>query len=110
MLGIGLSAAVYLFNIFSADKAAKAAAPLHKLLLNRYYIDRLYEKGMRAGALGGKLLGAGGGGFMLFFVEPEKQEEIKKVLSKLLYVPFEFEDGGTRILYYKSEEFSLNVS
>ena len=44
IIGIGLSAAVYLFNIFSADKAAKAAAPLHKLLLNRYYIDRLDEK------------------------------------------------------------------
>ncbi len=73
-------------------------------------VDLLYEKACQAGAIGGKLLGAGGGGFMLFFAEPEKQEEIKKVLSKLLYVPFEFEDGGTRILYYKSEEFSLNVS
>lgn len=70
-------------------------------------IDCLYQKAVRAGAVGGKLLGAGGGGFLLFYVEPDKQEHVKKVLKDLLYVPFEFEDGGTRILYYKAEDFEV---
>lgn len=70
-------------------------------------IDSLYQKAVKAGAVGGKLLGAGGGGFLLFYVEPDKQERVKKELKDLLYVPFEFEDGGTRILYYKAEDFEV---
>ena len=58
-------------------------------------IDMLYDKGMKAGALGGKLLGAGGGGFLLFYVEPDKQKYVRDALSDLMYVPFEFENGGT---------------
>ena len=57
-------------------------------------IDGLYAKGMAAGALGGKLLGAGGGGFLLFYVEPDKQEAVHKAMEELLYVPFEFENSG----------------
>lgn len=68
-------------------------------------IDLLYSKAIRAGALGGKLLGAGGGGFLLFYVEKDKQENVKEVLDELLYVPFEFEDFGTRVLHYESEEW-----
>lgn len=72
-------------------------------------IDDLYQRAIQAGAIGGKLLGAGGGGFMLFYVEPEKQESVKKALDKLLFVPFEFENAGTRILYYKSEFFDIDA-
>ena len=66
-------------------------------------IDDVYEKACKAGALGGKLLGAGGGGFLLFYVEEDKQEKVKEVLSDLLYVPFEFENFGTKIMYYQPE-------
>lgn len=66
-------------------------------------IDSLYEKGIKAGALGGKLLGAGGGGFLLFYVKPEKKEEVRKALSNLLFIPFEFEDEGTSVVYYSPE-------
>ncbi len=51
-------------------------------------IDEFYAKGMKAGALGGKLLGAGGGGFLIFYVQPEKQEAVKKVMKELMYIPF----------------------
>ncbi|MCI8924651.1 MAG: kinase [Lachnospiraceae bacterium] len=70
-------------------------------------IDLLYRRALKAGAIGGKLLGAGGGGFLLFYVEREKQAAVLEELSHLLYVPFEFETGGTRIMYYKSEDFDL---
>ena len=70
-------------------------------------IDELYEKGMKAGALGGKLLGAGGGGFLVFYVEPEHQAAVKQAMSDLLYIPFQFENGGTRVLYYAAEEYDL---
>jgi len=66
-------------------------------------IDALYEKGIAAGALGGKLLGAGGGGFLLFYVQPEKQAAVKDAMKDLLYVPFQFEDGGTRVIHYTPE-------
>ena len=68
------------------------------------FIDEVYEAGMEAGALGGKLLGAGGGGFMLFFVKPELQHKVKEKLGKLLYVPFKFHDLGSQIIYYAPEE------
>lgn len=68
-------------------------------------IDELYEKGMSAGALGGKLLGAGGGGFLVFYVQPEKQAEVMKAMKDLLYIPFKFEDGGTRIIHYSPESY-----
>lgn len=71
-------------------------------------IDALYKKAIDEGAVGGKLLGAGGGGFMLFYVEEDKQEKVKDALKQLLYVPFEFETGGTRIMYYRPEEFDLD--
>lgn len=69
-------------------------------------IDQLYEKGIQAGALGGKLLGAGGGGFLVFYVQPEKQEFVKEAMKDLLYIPFEFEDGGTQVIYYSPESYS----
>lgn len=63
-------------------------------------IDKIYETALNAGALGGKLLGAGGGGFILFFVEPEFQHRVKEELKNLLYVPFKFENLGSQIIYY----------
>lgn len=68
-------------------------------------IDDLYEKGLKSGALGGKILGAGGGGFLLFYVQQEKQDAVKEEMKNLLYVPFQFEDGGTRVIYYAPEQY-----
>lgn len=68
-------------------------------------IDMLYERGIKAGALGGKLLGAGGGGFLLFYVEPDKQDSVKKAMSDLMHVPFEFENGGTRVIHFSPETY-----
>lgn len=65
-------------------------------------IDLLYEKGMKAGALGGKLLGAGGGGFLVFYVEPDKQDNVKNAMDNLLHIPFQFEDGGTQVIHCSS--------
>lgn len=68
-------------------------------------IDGLYAKGIEAGALGGKLLGAGGGGFLVFYVQPEYQENVRKAMSNLMYIPFEFENGGTRVIHYSPERY-----
>ena len=73
-------------------------------------IDALYERGMNAGALGGKLLGAGGGGFLVFYVEPDARESVRRAMSDLLYIPFEFEDGGTSVAYYGPEDYDLEGS
>ena len=69
-------------------------------------IDELYAKGIAAGALGGKLLGAGGGGFLVFYVQPERQDAVRRVMSDLLYIPFEFENGGTRVIHYTPEDYT----
>lgn len=68
-------------------------------------IDGLYAKGMASGAIGGKLLGAGGGGFLLFYVEEDKQEKMREAMRELLYVPFEFENSGTRVIHYAAESY-----
>jgi len=68
-------------------------------------IDSFYETAIKAGALGGKLLGAGGGGFLLLYVQPEKQHMVSLALDKLKEIPFKFENGGARILYYESEDY-----
>mgnify|MGYP000669288817 CR=1 FL=1 len=64
-------------------------------------IDELYTRAMKAGADGGKLLGAGGGGFMLFFIEPERREELIAELSNYLHVPFRFDFEGSKIIVYR---------
>lgn len=69
-------------------------------------IDELYASAIKAGALGGKLLGAGGGGFLLFYCEKEKQNELKKAMEQLMIVPFNFENEGTQILYYNPQAYS----
>ena len=70
-------------------------------------IDVLYERGMRAGALGGKLLGAGGGGFLVFYVEPDAQESVLKAMGDLLHIPFRFEGDGAAVAYYGPEGYDL---
>lgn len=72
-------------------------------------IDALYARGIEAGALGGKLLGAGGGGFLVFYVQPEKKEAVMTAMKDLLYVPFHFEDGGSRVLYYAAEDYQPRI-
>lgn len=61
-------------------------------------IDDLYERAMREGAHGGKLLGAGGGGFLLLLVEPDRQPRLREILSDLVHIDFRFEDQGSHII------------
>lgn len=68
-------------------------------------IDELYNKGIEAGALGGKLLGAGGGGFLVFYVQPEKQKSVRNAMKDLMYIPFEFENEGATIIHYSPETY-----
>ena len=63
-------------------------------------INDYYERAMKAGALGGKLCGAGGGGFLLIYVKPDKRSAVLNELSELYCMPAEFENSGTRITYY----------
>jgi D-glycero-alpha-D-manno-heptose-7-phosphate kinase len=65
------------------------------------FVNEIYDTARQAGAEGGKLLGAGGGGFMLIFVQPERRSAVLKALGKLLPVPFQFERGGTQIVLYE---------
>jgi D-glycero-alpha-D-manno-heptose-7-phosphate kinase len=69
-------------------------------LVTNSKIDEMYDKGIKSGALGGKLLGAGGGGFILFFVPPEKQKQLKENLKDFLHVPFKFDFTGSQIVYH----------
>lgn len=67
--------------------------------ISNAYIDKYYDLAIKNGALGGKLLGAGGGGFLLFYCEKEKQKRLRSVLSDLFEMPFNMETGGTKIVY-----------
>lgn len=67
-------------------------------------LDEIYEAGRSAGALGGKLLGAGGGGFMLFFVSPERRKELRMRLKNLLCVPFSFSNRGSQVIVNEPDE------
>jgi len=64
-------------------------------------IDSIYQAAMDAGAIGGKILGAGGGGFLLIFAKPERHAAIRDRLNKLIHVPFDFEDSGSRVVLYQ---------
>ena len=72
-------------------------------------IDALYERGTAAGALGGKLLGAGGGGFLVFYVRPEDHRRVREAMKDLMYIPFEFENSGTQVIYYTPETYEPRV-
>ena len=67
-------------------------------------IDRMYQTALGAGALGGKLMGAGGGGFLLLFVRPEDRQRVKQRLSSLVHVPLEFESHGSQIIFQNEEQ------
>jgi D-glycero-alpha-D-manno-heptose-7-phosphate kinase len=64
-------------------------------------IDQIYEAALKAGAIGGKILGAGGGGFLLLFVPPENQPRVKEQLKDLIHVPIRFEGAGSKIVLYQ---------
>lgn len=86
------------------DESWKIKRGLTHLISNNQ-IDAIYERSMQAGAIGGKLCGAGAGGFMLFFVPLEKQEKVKEALKDLLYVPFKFENQGSQIIFNSPQDF-----
>lgn len=67
-------------------------------------VDAIYQTGREAGALGGKLLGAGGGGFVLLFVEPPNRKRVQDALSHLIHVPFRFENQGSTVVSYRPDE------
>ena len=67
-------------------------------------IEEIYAEALSAGAVGVKLLGAGGGGFILFFVPPSKQTIVRRKLNKLIYVPFKFESSGSQIIFFDPEQ------
>ncbi len=69
-------------------------------------VDDMYERARKAGALGGKLLGAGGGGFIVFFVEPGLHQSVLEALEDFLLVPFELENSGSHIALYEPKHFS----
>lgn len=75
-------------------------------------VDNIHAEAIAAGAIGGKLTGAGGGGFLLLFVPPSKQQDVKKALHRFLHVPFSFEFSGSQIIFadadadYSAEEIS----
>lgn len=66
-------------------------------------IDEIYGAAMQAGGIGGKLLGAGGGGFLLVFAAPDKQAAVKERLKDLIHVPFNFDDSGSRVVLYQPD-------
>ena len=68
------------------------------------FIDEIYAQARAQGALGGKLTGAGGGGFMLFFAPPEAHERIRNALNGLIYIPIKFDKLGSQIIFYDPEE------
>ena len=74
-------------------------------LISTSQIDAIYERGLKAGAIGGKLCGAGAGGFMLFFVPLQKQAQVKEALKDLLHVPFRFENQGSQVIFNISQDF-----
>jgi len=69
------------------------------------HTDSLYDAALKAGASGGKLLGAGGGGFIVFFVKPERQDQVRRSLPGILQVPFKFENSGSQIIFYEPDEY-----
>ena len=72
--------------------------------------EELYARGIAAGALGGKLLGAGGGGFLVFYVQPDRQNSVRWAMRDLMHIPFEFEDGGTRVIHYTPEVYEPKMN
>ncbi len=89
------------------DKTWKLKRKTGKKVSNNS-IDECYNKAIKSGALGGKLLGAGAGGFLVFYVKKENQQNVKNALCDLLYVPFKFENEGTTVIYQNDEFYNLD--
>jgi D-glycero-alpha-D-manno-heptose-7-phosphate kinase len=66
-------------------------------------INEYYDAALKAGALGGKLLGAGGGGFLLFYVEPQNHDRVRRALGELPELPFLFEPQGSKVIYVSDD-------
>lgn len=91
------------------DEAWKIKRELSRVITNST-IDEIYNTAIRAGALGGKLLGAGSGGFIIFYVPPENRWRVRKMLEGLVYVPFRFETLGSQIILYTVQDLpSLSI-
>ncbi|MBM3513325.1 MAG: kinase [Alphaproteobacteria bacterium] len=73
-------------------------------------VDEMYDRGRKAGAIGGKLLGAGGGGFLLFLVAPEQKQKLIDAMAPALHVPFVFDRSGTQIIFYEPDELNGRAS
>ena len=86
------------------DRAWQTKRSLSNLISSKK-IDLLYSSATKAGAIGGKILGAGGGGFILFFVKPENQIHVKKALKGFTHVPFRFENTGSKVVLYQPDGF-----
>lgn len=94
-------------NIVEFGKLLHESWQIKKQLSNRISnpdIDSLYKKALKSGAVGGKLLGAGGGGFMLLFVKPDNRQKVSRALRDFLEVKFNFENEGSQIIYYNPQE------
>jgi D-glycero-alpha-D-manno-heptose-7-phosphate kinase len=85
------------------DKAWKIKRKLSKVITNSS-IDNIYHTAIRVGALGGKLLGAGSGGFVIFYVPAENRRRVREALAGLVYVPFRFETLGSQIILYTAQD------
>ncbi|MDD2541287.1 MAG: kinase [Desulfuromonadaceae bacterium] len=99
------------FNEFGAllHEAWQAKRSLSSRVSNTQ-VDEMYAAALSAGALGGKITGAGGGGFMLLFVPPECQGKVRESLKSHIHVPFRFDFGGSQIIYFQHEEDYSNVA
>ncbi|CAB5093644.1 D-glycero-alpha-D-manno-heptose 7-phosphate kinase (EC [Olavius algarvensis associated proteobacterium Delta 3] len=77
--------------------------------VSNHIVDDMYERARSSGAIGGKITGAGGGGFLLLFVPPEKQALVRRALGELLHVPFRFDYSGTQVIVYEPhlDEYNL---
>ena len=67
------------------------------------FLEKIYEKAMKSGAYGGKLIGAGGGGFMMFIAPPEKHKQIRNALKSILYVPIKFDNTGSQVIFFNGD-------
>lgn len=85
-------------------EAWKIKKSLSKFICNEH-IDQIYNVGIAAGATGGKILGAGGGGFILFFVPLYNQKAVKEALKDLLHVPIKFDNMGSQLILYATQDF-----
>ncbi len=84
-------------------EAWEAKRSLSSMVTNSH-VDKLYDQAISAGAIGGKLTGAGGGGFLLLFVPPHKQSNVREELNKLICVPFKFQFSGSQIIFFDPQE------